>query len=107
MLVEHVLIEAAGQDYVLHLSAADRRALRSTVTDLTRREASCCSFFRFALSAGDHAMQLEVAVPMAHAAVLDALAGRAVQLASRGRRPGSGYHDELAGSDEALGTLEL
>jgi hypothetical protein len=92
---------------VLHLSAADRRALRSTVTGLTQREASCCSFFRFALSDGDDAMRLEVAVPMAHAAVLETLAGRAAQLVSGGRPPGSGYHEELAGSDEAVGTLEL
>ena len=66
---------------VLRVSAADPRALRATLTDLTQREASCCSFFRFALSDGDEAMRLEVAVPMTHTTVLDALAERAAQLA--------------------------
>jgi hypothetical protein len=66
---------------VLHLSAPDPEAVDERVTDLTRREASCCSFFKFTLSHGIQAMQLEVAVPMAHSAQLDALTQRAAQLA--------------------------
>ena len=73
------------------------RALRATLTDLTQREASCCSFFRFALSDGDEAMRLEVAVPMTHTTVLDALAERAAQLARgtscSGHRFRLGAHD--------------
>ena len=72
---------AAADRVVLHVHAADPRALRATLIDLTQREASCCSFFSFALSDGDEAMRLGVAVPMTHTTVLDALAERAAQLA--------------------------
>jgi hypothetical protein len=67
---------------VLYLRADDPQALRATISDLTRRETSCCSFFGFTLAGGDDAMQLEVTVPTGHVAVLNALAGRAAQLAS-------------------------
>ncbi len=46
------------------------------VRDLTRRESECCSFFAFGVEDGDP-VRLDIAVPPAHTAVLDALADRA------------------------------
>jgi hypothetical protein len=45
--------------------------------DLTGRESTCCSFFAFTFSSGDDVLLLNVEVPAAHVAVLDALAERA------------------------------
>ena len=45
--------------------------------NLARRETACCSFFTFEVLEGD-ALSLDVTVPAAHAAVLDALAARAI-----------------------------
>ncbi|BBH69972.1 hypothetical protein ACTI_66570 [Actinoplanes sp. OR16] len=44
---------------------------------LTARESSCCSFFRFAFSPGGDGLRLDVTVPEAQVAVLDALQQRA------------------------------
>lgn len=46
------------------------------VRDLTRRESECCSFFDFTVTGGDP-VRLDIAVPPARAAILDALAERA------------------------------
>jgi hypothetical protein len=57
-------------------------AAEPVARDLTARESSCCSFFTFTFAAageGEHeAVNLDVQVPPAQIAVLDALAGRAV-----------------------------
>ena len=45
--------------------------------DLTVRESSCCSFFSFVFLADGDVLRLDVRVPAAHIAVLDALADRA------------------------------
>jgi hypothetical protein len=45
--------------------------------DLTEREASCCSFFSFAVTRTDRATTIEVGVPPARTDVLDALVTRA------------------------------
>ncbi|MGH3692676.1 MAG: hypothetical protein ACRDRX_01500 [Pseudonocardiaceae bacterium] len=44
---------------------------------LVRRETACCSFFVFTLTATGGQLLLEVTVPPAHIAVLDALSARA------------------------------
>jgi hypothetical protein len=44
---------------------------------LAGRESECCPFFSFTFALADGAVHLEVAVPEAHVAVLDALADRA------------------------------
>jgi hypothetical protein len=50
--------------------------------DLTARETSCCSFFAFDYThAGGGELLLDVTVPQAHVAVLDALAVRAAAAA--------------------------
>ena len=57
-------------------------AAEPVARDLTARESSCCSFFTFTFATageGEHeAVNLDVQVPPAQIAVLDALAGRAV-----------------------------
>ncbi|MDG9675314.1 hypothetical protein [Micromonospora sp. DH14] len=52
-------------------------AAEATTRDLTARESSCCSFFSFTIAADAGALRLDVQVPAAHVAVLDALALRA------------------------------
>jgi hypothetical protein len=52
-------------------------AAEATVRDLAARESSCCSFFSITIHPGDGALRLDVEVPAAHVAVLDALAERA------------------------------
>jgi hypothetical protein len=48
--------------------------------DLTARETQCCSFFSFDVTAATGAeLVVEVTVPPAHSAVLDALAARAAR----------------------------
>ncbi len=45
--------------------------------DLTARESECCSFFTFTLTPVGGELQVDVEVPAAHVAILDALAERA------------------------------
>jgi hypothetical protein len=49
----------------------------ATARDLTGRESGCCSFFSFTFHPGGGVLQLDVEVPAAQVAVLDALADRA------------------------------
>jgi hypothetical protein len=66
------------------LERIDPRRLRVTLTapvdivsDLTAREAECCSFFTFTVTASNPGeVLLEIEVPAAHTGVLDALARR-------------------------------
>jgi hypothetical protein len=52
-------------------------AAEQAARDLASREAGCCSFFSFTFAPADGAVDLDIAVPEAHAGVLDALADRA------------------------------
>ncbi|MFB8003842.1 hypothetical protein [Nocardia sp. NPDC056000] len=45
--------------------------------DLAARETSCCSFFTFTFEPADEGVAMHIDVPVAHAAVLDALQIRA------------------------------
>ncbi|SRR6266498_5188642 len=45
--------------------------------DLTARESECCSFFTFTVNSVAGELRVDVEVPAAHVAVLDALAARA------------------------------
>jgi hypothetical protein len=51
----------------------------ATVRDLTARESACCSFFDFTIthSGGDAELTLDIGVPAAYEAMLDALAAAA------------------------------
>jgi hypothetical protein len=52
-------------------------AAEATAQDLAVRESSCCSFFSFSFAPDGDAVRLDVRVPEAQVAVLDALADRA------------------------------
>jgi len=52
-------------------------AAEPAARDLAARETECCSFFTFTFAAAGDVVQLDVEVPAAHIAVLDALADRA------------------------------
>jgi hypothetical protein len=49
----------------------------TTARELTARESSCCSFFTFTFMRDGDAVRVDVGVPPAQIAVLDALAERA------------------------------
>lgn len=51
--------------------------------DLADRETACCSFFAFAVVEDDDGPRLDVAVPAAQAAVLEALVARAESVRGR------------------------
>jgi hypothetical protein len=53
------------------------KALLMTIAILAAGQGECCSFFSFTFAPADGAVHFDVAVPEAHADVLDALAGRA------------------------------
>jgi hypothetical protein len=62
-------------------------AAEQAARDLASREAGCCSFISFTFAPADGAVQLDVAVPEAHAGVLDALADRAAARSTSRTRP--------------------
>lgn len=71
----------------MHLAGA--AGLEDTVRELTAREIECCSFFTFTMTPAPGAdggrLTLDVEVPSAHIAVLEALAERAETIASQGK----------------------
>jgi hypothetical protein len=73
-------VERRGDAVLLHL--AGERGLGAEVRDLTAREASCCSFFTFAVAGTDEALTLDVTVPPARQDILGALAARAEELSA-------------------------
>jgi hypothetical protein len=73
-------VERRGDSVRLHL--AGERGLGARVRDLTSREASCCSFFTFAIGGTDEALTLDVTVPPARQDILEALAARAEELSA-------------------------
>ena len=64
----------APERLTLHLTPTPEVA--ATAAGLAMKETGCCSFFTFSLTAGAGELTLDVTVPPAHVAVLDALAGR-------------------------------
>jgi hypothetical protein len=58
-------------------------AVAARTADLVAREAECCSFFTFTLTITADTLLLDVAVPPAHHAILDALATLANAAAGR------------------------
>ena len=52
-------------------------AVAATVADLAMREADCCGFFTFALTAQTGRLDLDVTVPEPRAGVLDGIAAQA------------------------------
>jgi hypothetical protein len=66
----------------IHLPAGQATAL--TARDLIARETGCCSFFAFDLRESIAGTELDVRVPQAQVAVLDAMQQRAEQARVRG-----------------------
>lgn len=58
-------------------------AVEQVARELTTRETACCSFFSFSFSPSGDVLTVEVKVPPAQVAVLDALATRAAERAGR------------------------
>lgn len=56
--------------------------VEAAARDLTARESECCSFFAFTITPVGDELQVEAGVPVAHVAVLDALAERAAAAAA-------------------------
>lgn len=67
----------------LHLPAGQDNAARAR--DLIARETGCCSLFSFDLRPSVTDMELDVEVPEAHTAVLDAMQQRVHELRTGGR----------------------
>lgn len=61
----------------LRLSLAGGEPVATQARDLTARESECCSFFTFRVDQMGEQVDVDVRVPAAHIAVLDALAARA------------------------------
>ena len=59
----------------LHLDLRPGAEVAARVAGLAAAETECCSFFTFALTATGGALSLDITVPAAHTAILDALAG--------------------------------
>jgi hypothetical protein len=70
-------LDRLGPDHLrLHLDGADH--VEATARDLTARETQCCSFFTFAIHRPTaQSLTVDIQVPAAHIAVLDALADHA------------------------------
>lgn len=73
-------VERRGDDVRIHLTGPD--GLAGQVRDLTDREASCCSFFTFAIEGTSKDLTLDISVPAARQEILDALARRAEELSA-------------------------
>ena len=61
----------------LHLDLRPDPKIAGRAAELMAAETSCCSFFTFILTVTGGSLGLDVAVPPAHVAVLDALTHRA------------------------------
>jgi len=73
-------VERRGDALRIHL--AGERGLEAEVRDLTAREASCCSFFTFAIAGTDQELTLDVTVPRLRKDILEGLAARAEELST-------------------------
>ncbi len=59
----------------LHLDLRPDPAVAARAAGLAAAETECCSFFTFTVTAAGGALSLDITVPAAHTATLDALAG--------------------------------
>jgi len=74
----------------LHLELRPEPEVAGRVAELAAAETRCCSFFTFVLTVTGGSAGLDIVVPAAQAAVLDALAERASSLSVLDRLPNSG-----------------
>jgi hypothetical protein len=68
----------------LRLTLRRDRDVAAQAADLATAETECCSFFTFTLTIANDSLLLDVAVPPARAAILDALAAQASASGDRG-----------------------
>lgn len=68
----------------LRLALRHSPAIAAQAAELAARENGCCSFFTFTLTIADGGLALEVKVPAAQVAVLDALQARLPMAGTRG-----------------------
>ncbi|MQM25557.1 hypothetical protein GFD30_08230 [Glycomyces sp. NEAU-7082] len=61
----------------LRLGLSPDPAVAARAADLSLREADCCGFFTFQLTAGTGRLELDIAVPEHRAGVLDGIAAQA------------------------------
>jgi hypothetical protein len=73
----------------LHLELRPDPEVAGRVAELAAAETRCCSFFTFVLTVTGGSAGLDIVVPAAQAAVLDALAERASSLSVLDRLPNS------------------
>ena len=66
----------------LRMALAGGEAVAAWARNLTARESECCSFFTFAVTMDGDDVEIDVQVPAAQVAVLDALAARAARVAA-------------------------
>jgi hypothetical protein len=66
----------------LRMALAGGAAIAERARDLTARESECCSFFSFAITTDGHGVAIDIEVPAAQVAVVDALAARAARVAA-------------------------
>jgi hypothetical protein len=66
----------------LRIAFASDPGTAARIAELAVREADCCGFFTFALTAAAGSLVLEVAVPPDRTAVLDGLAAQAAEVRS-------------------------
>jgi len=74
----------------LHLDLRAEPAVAGRAAELAATETGCCSFFTFILTITGGSAGLDIVVPPAQAAVLDALAERALSRCVLDRLPGRG-----------------
>jgi hypothetical protein len=67
---------------ILRLSLAGGKPVAARARNLTARESECCAFFTFTVTVGEAGVKIDVTVPAAQMAVLEALAERAARPAA-------------------------
>ena len=82
----------------LRLSLDGSDEVEARARELTARETECCSFFGFTLARRDDAVELDVTVPVEHADVLAAFAGRATTTLRAGAERNGTRADETGQS---------
>ncbi len=75
LLTDSVRASERPEPTRLHLDLRPGPEVAARAAALAAAETECCSFFTFTLTAGGGALSLDITVPAAHTAVLDALAG--------------------------------
>jgi hypothetical protein len=76
LFAETVRGVARAEPTRLHLDLQPSPEAAARAAALAAAETECCSFFTFTLTATGGALALDITVPAAHVAVLDALADR-------------------------------